>query len=149
MNRPFSKKHLHSKEPRPFFASFYGNDPAAANEKHPSPHKKRGRLASKRKFKIHPASPFSGDIFSSDFYKRLKFSSIVFHFPFFPFLCRSHFHRLSIFIFHFRKLSFSSQYTQNYPHCIPLIHGILRSYPPYPQPYARFPDICRKLWANI
>lgn len=145
MNKPFSKKHLHSKEPQPFFASFYGNDPAEAKEKHPSPYKKEAALRGKENFKFTRRLPFPAIFFSSEFYKRLKFSSIVFRFPFFPFLCRSHFHRLSIFIFHFRKLSFSSQYTQNYPHCIPLIHGILRSYPPYPQPYARFPDICRKL----
>lgn len=149
MNRPFSKKHLHSKEPRPFFASFYGNDPAAANEKHPSPHKKEAALRRKENLKFTRRLPSSAIFFSSEFYKRLKFSSIVFRFPFFPFLCRSHFHRLSIFIFHFRKLSFSSQYTQNYPHRIPLIHGISRSYPPYPQPYARFPDFCSALWANI
>ena len=84
MNRPFSKKHLHSKEPRPFFASFYGNDPAAANEKHPSPHKKRGRLASKRKFKIHPASPFFGNIFFIGILQKTKILVYCIPFPFLP-----------------------------------------------------------------
>ena len=141
MNRPFSKKHLHSKAPRPFFASFYGNDPAAANEKHPSPHKKEAALRRKENFKFTRRLPSPATIFSFSFYKRLKISSFVFYFPFFPFLCRSHFHRLPIFIFHFRKCRFlhsihrtihiASPLFTGFCEVIHLIHSLMHVFPTF------------------
>ena len=145
MNRPFRKNTCIRKNRDRSSLLFMEMIPPQQTKNTLRLSKKEAALRRKENLKFTRRLPSSAIFFSSEFYKRLKFSSIVLCFPFFPFLCRSHFHRLSIFIFHFRKLSFSSQYTQNYPHCIPLIHGILRSYPPYPQPYARFPDICRKL----
>ena len=119
------------------------------DKKYPSPHKKRGRLGSKRKIKIHPAPPFSGDNYFIRFLQKAKNLVFCILFPFLPLFMPFSFSSPSHFHISFPKVPFSSQYTQNYPHRIPLIHGISRSYPPYPQPYARFPDICPELWANI
>ena len=69
------------------------------------------------KFASHLHSPPTN--FSSLFYKKLKILSSMFHFPFFPFLSRSHFHRLLIFIFAFR-----------YPHFLHSIHRTIHTSSP-------------------
>ena len=115
----------------------------------------------KENLKFTRRLPSPSIFFSSEFYKRLKFSSIVFRFPFFPFLCRSHFHRLPIFIFHFRKCRFlhsihrtihiASPLFTAFREVIHFIHSLMHVFPTFALSCGRiskfrlFHRICRRL----
>lgn len=81
-----------------------------------SAYKKRALRYRKKNWNSPLVSIRRGQTFSSLFYKKLKILSSIFHFPFFPFLSRSHFHRLLIFIFAFR-----------YPHFLHSIHRTIHT----------------------
>ena len=110
---------------------------------------KKEPFATERRIEIRPPSPFAADKLFIFILQKAKNLVLYISFPFFPFFIPFSFSSPSYFHIRFPVSAFSSQYTQNYPHVIPLIHGISHSYPPYPQPYARFPEACPMPCVNI
>lgn len=110
---------------------------------------KKEPFATERRIDIHPSSPFAADKLFIFILQKAKNLVLCVSFPFLPFFIPFSFSSPSYFHIRFPLSAFSSQYTQNYPHVIPLIHGISHSYPPYPQPYARFPETCPMPYVNI
>lgn len=144
MNRPFPKKHLHSKK-RDRSSLLSAETIRHLRTKNTLRLTKKRPPCVEKKILNSPGASLLRNIFFIGILQKAKNLVFCILFPFLPLFMPFSFSSPSHFHISFPKVPFSSQYTQNYPHRIPLIHGISRSYPPYPQPYARFPDICRKL----
>ena len=122
-------------KPRPFFVSFYGNNPTSTDEKIPFASQKRGRLASKRKIKIYLPLPFSADNLFIRILQRAKNLAYCILFPFLPlfmpfsFSSPSHFH-----ISFPTVLLFFTVYTE-----------LSTSHPPYSRDFAKLSTLSTAL----